>query len=210
MPRFDEEENNKLNKNIGKIINGITAQLQLYEKNLKELKKLNLENNIHNIIKSNLEQALVEKAKEYTRKFKINKELYKKKYKDLVGEEDPNFEINPYMKEEENIQKENFLMTDNSQHILKKRDNELNLLLNSVQDLAGIFKDMQSLVMEQGSILDRIDYNIDIASTNVVKGKNSLIKANEYHKNNCFRNIIIVLIVCIFIEAFMLIFKFIK
>ena len=60
MPRFDEEENNKLNKNIGKIINGITAQLQLYEKNLKELKKLNLENNIHNIIKSNLEQALVE------------------------------------------------------------------------------------------------------------------------------------------------------
>ena len=210
MPRFDEEENNKLNKNIGKIINGITAQLQLYEKNLKELKKLNLENNIHNIIKSNLEQALVEKAKEYTRKFKINQELYKKKYKDLVGEEDPNFEINKYMKEEENIQKENFLMTDNSQHILKKRDNELNLLLNSVQDLAGIFKDMQSLVMEQGSILDRIDYNIDIASTNVVKGKNSLIKANEYHKNNCFRSIIIVLIVCIFIEAFMLIFKFIK
>ena len=210
MPRFDEEENNKLNKNIGKIINGITAQLQLYEKNLKELKKLNLENNIHNIIKSNLEQALVEKAKEYTRKFKINQELYKKKYKDLVGEDDPNLEINPYMKEEENIQKENFLMTDNSQHILKKRDNELNLLLNSVQDLAGIFKDMQSLVMEQGSILDRIDYNIDIASTNVVKGKNSLIKANEYHKNNCFRNIIIVLIVCIFIEAFMLIFKFIK
>ena len=50
MPRFDEEENNKLNKNIGKIINGITAQLQLYEKNLKELKKLNLENNIHNIL----------------------------------------------------------------------------------------------------------------------------------------------------------------
>ena len=93
MPRFDEEENNKLNKNIGKIINGITAQLQLYEKNLKELKKLNLENNIHNIIKSNLEQALVEKAKEYTRKFKINQEIYKKKYKDLVGEEDPNFEI---------------------------------------------------------------------------------------------------------------------
>ena len=94
--------------------------------------------------------------------------------------------------------------------MLKKRDNELNQLLNSVNDLAGIFKDMQVLVMEQGSILDRIDYNIDIASTNVVKGKNSLIKANDYHKNNCFRNIIIVLLVCIFIEAFMLIFKFLK
>ena len=104
----------------------------------------------------------------------------------------------------------NFLMTDNSRQILKRRDTQLNELLNSVSDLAGIFKDMQSLVMEQGSILDRIDYNIDIASTNVIKGKNSLIKANDYHKNNCFRNIIIVLLICIFIEAFMLIFKFIK
>ena len=178
---------------------------------MKELIKQTSENNIHNIIKSNLQQALVEKVKEYTRKFKLNQEIYTKKYKELVGEDDQNLGINTFMKEEEeNIQKDNFLMTDNSHQILKKRDTELNKLLNSVQDLAGIFKDMQSLVMEQGSILDRIDYNIDIASSNVVKGKNSLIKANEYHKNNCFRNVIIVLLVCIFIEAFMLIFKFIK
>ena len=92
----------------------------------------------------------------------------------------------------------------------KRRDTELSRLLNSVNDLSSIFKDMQNLVMEQGSILDRIDYNIDMASINVVKGKNSLIKANEYHKNNCFRNVIIVILVCIFIESLMLIFKFIN
>jgi len=198
-----------LNKSIGKIVHEISLQLQLYERNVKELIKQNLDNQVHNIIKSNLQQALVEKAKEFTRKFKLNQEIYTKKYKELVGEDDPTMEVNNYMKEEEQ-NNDNFLMTDNSKQVLKKRDNELNKLLNSVNDLAGIFKDMQVLVMEQGSILDRIDYNIDIASTNVVKGKNSLIKANEYHKNNCFRNVIIVLIVCIFIEAFMLIFKFIK
>ena len=126
-----------------------------------------------------------------------------------VGEDDPTMEANNYMKEEEQ-KNDNFFMMDNSKQVLKKRDTELNKLLNSVNDLAGIFKDMQVLVMEQGSILDRIDYNIDVASTNVVKGKNSLIKANDYHKNNCFRNVIIVLLICIFIEAFMLIFKFIK
>ena len=199
-----------MNKSIGKIVHEISLQLQLYERNVKELIKQNLDNQVHNIIKSNLQQALIEKAKEFTRKFKLNQEIYTKKYKELVGEDDPTMEVNNYMKEEEQNQNDNFLMTDNSKQVLKKRDNELNKLLNSVNDLAGIFKDMQVLVMEQGSILDRIDYNIDIASTNVVKGKNSLIKANEYHKNNCFRNVIIVLIVCIFIEAFMLIFKFIK
>ena len=199
-----------MNKSIGKIVHEISLQLQLYERNVKELIKLNLDNQVHNIIKSNLQQALVEKAKEFSRKFKLNQELYTKKYKELVGEDDPTNEVNNFMKDEEQNQNDNFLMTDNSKQVLKKRDTELNKLLNSVSDLAGIFKDMQVLVMEQGSILDRIDYNIDVASTNVVKGKNSLIKANEYHKNNCFRNVIIVLIVCIFIEAFMLIFKFIK
>ena len=207
---FDEEENNKLNKSIGKIVHEISLQLQLYERNVKELIKLNLDNQVHNIIKSNLQQALIEKAKEFSRKFKLNQELYTKKYKELVGEDDPTNEVNNFMKEEEQNHNDNFLMTDNSKQVLKKRDTELNKLLNSVSDLAGIFKDMQVLVMEQGSILDRIDYNIDVASTNVVKGKNSLIKANDYHKNNCFRNVIIVLLVCIFIEAFMLIFKFIK
>ena len=199
-----------MNKSIGKIVHEISLQLQLYERNVKELIKLNLDNQVHNIIKSNLQQALVEKAKEFSRKFKLNQELYTKKYKELVGEDDPTNEVNNFMKEEEQNQNDNFLMTDNSKQVLKKRDTELNKLLNSVSDLAGIFKDMQVLVMEQGSILDRIDYNIDVASTNVVKGKNSLIKANDYHKNNCFRNVIIVLLVCIFIEAFMLIFKFLK
>ena len=159
-----------------------------------------------------MQQTLYKNFTDFTKKFKLNQELYSKKYKELGGEEDPTYEINSSIKEESNDNNNinNFLMTDNSDLVLQRRDNELNLLLNSVNDLAEIFKDMQTLVMEQGSILDRIDYNIDIASTNVTSGKNSIVKANEYHKNNCFRNVIIVLLVCIFIEASLLIFKFIK
>ena len=159
-----------------------------------------------------MQQTLYKNFTDFTKKFKLNQELYSKKYKELGGEEDPTYEINSSIKEENNDNNNinNFLMTDNSDLVLQRRDNELNLLLNSVNDLAEIFKDMQTLVMEQGSILDRIDYNIDIASTNVTSGKNSIVKANEYHKKNCFRNVIIVLLVCIFIEASLLIFKFIK
>ena len=159
-----------------------------------------------------MQQTLYKNFTDFTKKFKLNQEIYSKKYKELGGEEDPTYEINSSIKEESNDNNNinNFLMTDNSDLVLQRRDNELNLLLNSVNDLAEIFKDMQTLVMEQGSILDRIDYNIDIASTNVTSGKNSIVKANEYHKKNCFRNVIIVLLVCIFIEASLLIFKFIK
>lgn len=208
--QFDEGENKKLNKNIAKVVNEITENLRSYEKNVKEFVKQSIESNTHNVIKLNMQQTLFKNFSDFTKKFKINQEIYKKKYKELVGEEDPTYGLNASNKEENNDNNfNNFLMTDNSDLVLQRRDNELNNLLSSVNDLAQIFKDMQTLVMEQGSILDRIDYNIDIASTNVTMGKKSIVKANEYQKKNCFRNVIIVLLICIFIESILLILKFV-
>ena len=159
-----------------------------------------------------MQQTVIKKITEFTKKFKLNQEIYSKKYKELVGEDDPTFQIKTSSKKDENNINntvDNFLITEENNLQLVRRNNQLNDLLNNVNDLAELFKDMQSLVMEQGSILDRIDYNIDMASTNVTSGKKSIVKANEYHKNNCFRNVIIVLLICIFIEALLLIFKFI-
>jgi syntaxin 16 len=210
---FDDEEISKLNKNITKIVISITSQLKSYEKLIKEFSKQNMENGIINNIKLNMQQLLFNKFSEFTKKFKLNQEIHKQKYKELIGEEDPTYQIQTSSKNDNNNDAnntlDNFLMTtDNTNLQLVKRDKDLDNLLNSVNDLAEIFKDMQTLVMEQGSILDRIDYNIDVASTNVLSGKKSIEKADKYHKNNCFRNVIIILIVCIFIEGLLLIFKF--
>ena len=208
---FDDDEINKLNKNISKIIITISSQLKTGEKLIKDFSNQNIKNEIFQNIKSNMQQLLYNKFNEFTKKFKLNQEIHKKKYKELNGEEDPTYIINTSSKIDNNDTNntiDNFLMTTDNNLKLVKRDNELGILLNSVNDLAEIFKDMQNLVMEQGSILDRIDYNIDIASTNITSGKKSIQKADKYHKNNCFRNVIIILIVCIFIEGLLLIFKF--
>ena len=208
---FDDDEINKLNKNISKIIITISSQLKTGEKLIKDFSNQNIKNVIFQNIKSNMQQLLYNKFNEFTKKFKLNQEIHKKKYKELNGEEDPTYIINTFSKIDNNDTNntiDNFLMTTDNNLKLVKRDNELGILLNSVNDLAEIFKDMQNLVMEQGSILDRIDYNIDIASTNITSGKKSIQKADKYHKNNCFRNVIIILIVCIFIEGLLLIFKF--
>ena len=210
---FDDVEIAKLNKNITKIVISITSQLKSYEKLIKEFSKQNMENGIINNIKINMQQLLFNNFSEFTKKFKLNQEIHKQKYKELIGEEDPTYQIQTSSKNDNNNDANNtfdiFLMTtDNTNLQLVKRDKDLDNLLNSVNDLAEIFKDMQNLVMEQGSILDRIDYNIDIASTNITSGKKSIQKADKYHKSNCFRNVIIILIVWIFIEAVLLIFKF--
>jgi len=211
MPKFDDQENKKLNKAIKSLVNEMTKDLKKCEILIKEI--INDTNDIdfdlnNEQIKQNLKQNILTKLNEFTKKFKINQELYSSKFHDLVCDEDL---ANTSMRNKDIDLKgsSDFLATQDNNEQLRKRDNELNILLDSVNELAQLFKDMQTLVMEQGTILDRIDYNIDIASTNISKGKKNIIKADEHLKNNCFRNVIIVLLICIFIEALLLIFKFI-
>ena len=192
----------------------MTLDLKECQKILKEIinDKKDEENDRNNLngssfqIKQNMKQNILTKLNEFTKKFKLNQELYNNKFQDFVfDEEQANKSFSANKIEDKN--KNDFLSTQENHDYLRKRDEDLTNLLNSINELAQIFKDMQALVMEQGTILDRIDYNIDIASSNITSGKKSISKADKHLKNNCFRNVIIILIVIIFIEALLLIFK---
>ena len=215
IPKFDDEENKKLNKSIKELSSEMTLELKDCQKILKEIindktdeDDINLSNINNKQIKQNMKQNIITKINEFTKKFKLNQELYTNKFNDFViDEEIANKSFSMKKNEEENKNSNDFLSTQDNNSQLRRRDQDLTNLLNSVNELAQIFKDMQTLVMEQGTILDRIDYNIDIASTNVSKGKKNITKADKYMKNNCFRNVIIILIVIIFIEALLIILK---
>ena len=216
IPKFDDEENKKLNKSIKELSAEMTLELKDCQKILKEIISDKTDeddtflNNLNSKqIKQNMKQNIITKINEFTKKFKLNQELYNNKFNDFVIDEDITNKSFSMKKndEEENKNSNDFLSTQENNSQLRKRDQDLTNLLNSVNELAQIFKDMQILVMEQGTILDRIDYNIEVASTNISKGKKNIAKADKHMKNNCFRNVIIVLIVIIFIEALLLVFK---
>ncbi|KAL2917489.1 t-SNARE affecting a late Golgi compartment protein 2 [Polyrhizophydium stewartii] len=53
----------------------------------------------------------------------------------------------------------------NNERAISEREREINEIAKSILGLAEVFKDLQTMVIDQGTVLDRIDYNIE--QTNV-------------------------------------------
>ena len=232
MIQFNIEEQKILRKNIKKISYQLTKEIKSLEKNIQIYTSTdisdendNYENSTNILqyqIKENMNQNIVSEFFVFSKKFKLNQELYNKKCEELVIEDDEDEkeayntyemnEISTTNSEDNNMQRQNtdqnFLMKEEPDYLLQERDHELDNIVKGVNNLHEMFKDMNILVNEQGTILDRIDYNIDLGFDNVDKAKKTINKANESRKGSCFRNVILFLMVFIFVESVMILFKF--
>uniref|UniRef100_A0A1J3F4B8 Syntaxin-42 n=3 Tax=Noccaea caerulescens TaxID=107243 RepID=A0A1J3F4B8_NOCCA len=84
------------------------------------------------------------------------------------------------------------------QHVSAEREREIQQVLGSVNDLAQIMKDLSALVIDQGTIVDRIDYNIQNVSTSVEEGFKQLQKAERTQREGAMvKCATILLILCI-------------
>lgn len=63
---------------------------------------------------------------------------------------------------------------------LRQREKEMNCILKSFAELNQIFHEVNTLVVDQGSALDRIDYNLEQVEHHVEMGAVSLEKAHRH------------------------------
>ena len=220
-PKFidEQKENRRIEQEIQKLIIQMMKKIKFCEGLTKMEKIFNNKKNgdkIDQKVKNNIKDFLVSKIKNFSNEFRRNQQQYMKYLKEMEGGdiENNNDILNHSFEslddnEEENLNNNNFLMKqdDDFQQQMKKRNEDINALANSINELSGIFKDLQNVVQEQGTILDRIDYNIDVSYENSQKGLKFLKKAEEHQSESCFRNVILVLFVIIFIETLLIIFK---
>ena len=91
--------------------------------------------------------------------------------------------------------------------MVNQRDEEITRIAKSIEELAQIFKELAVLVIDQGTILDRIDYNMESAVEHAKEGIKELTKAEQHQKNALPMKCIVALVVLIAIMLIVLVVK---
>ncbi|XP_077227436.1 syntaxin-43-like isoform X2 [Tasmannia lanceolata] len=94
-----------------------------------------------------------------------------------------------------------------SEAFTAEREREITQVVESVNELAQIMKDLSVLVIDQGTIVDRIDYNIQNVAASVEEGYKQLQKAERTQKKGGMVMCATVLIIMCFIMLLLLILK---
>lgn len=93
-----------------------------------------------------------------------------------------------------------------AQSFVTQRDEEIQKIVETITDLAQIMKDLSVLVVDQGSILDRIDHNIEQVDEHVKGAVKELNKAERSQKASRSLMCIVGLMIAIFVMLLYIIF----
>jgi len=104
---------------------------------------------------------------------------------DLSNDEAPDIGFTP----------EQLKILDDTTVTATQRDQDIKQIVKSITELATIFKELQTLVIEQGTILDSIEYNVETTSHNVDQGVKELAQASTIQKS--YRKKLMMLLLCI-------------
>ena len=208
VPNFNETESKLITQNIQMISSKMTQQLKKCKNLTKELKIQLANSDLDENVKINMYQNLLNRLAETTRALQINEEMQLQKYQEFNGVEDSFFNINNYDSIETN-QTQNFRSIDTKKlDVNKERNKEIDQIVKTVNDLKEIFMDVSEMVISQGTILDRIDYNTYQTRHNIRRGNKEMEETHGRLKSGCLRRINQILIGIIFIMAILIIFKF--
>lgn len=87
---------------------------------------------------------------------------------------------------------------------VETRSQEITKIAKSITELNAVFKEMANLVVEQGTILDRIDYNMENVVKDTAQANKELTKAEEAQKNSRVQKCILALVAFIIFNLLLL------
>ncbi|CAH8545750.1 unnamed protein product [Schistosoma turkestanicum] len=101
------------------------------------------------------------------------------------------FEDGDYAVWESQKQRRSLLLTENTNMVVQ-REQEIHQIVQSICELNDIFRDVAQMVVDQGTLIDRIDYNVEHTQIRIEEGLKHLKKAQSHQSKD--RKMIIILV----------------
>jgi syntaxin 16 len=171
-----------------------TSQEEVMKRNMK----ISLVNELNDLSIQfrNEQQEYLKNMERYKANQRANKVQYEESYEDMEPEERQRLmELEQKLESDPGFTDEQIRQMIQNEESIMRRDRELREILKSIVELNELFKEFSSLVVEQGTLLDRIDYNIEAACSFVKEGNKNLISAEKYQKMSRMTLCLLLLIV---------------
>ncbi|KAJ5466949.1 hypothetical protein N7475_004701 [Penicillium sp. IBT 31633x] len=162
----------------------------------------------------NIQISLAARVQEASARFRKKQSTYLRKLRDLEGISTPfdgaatpaqNPYTDPSMMESDAdrsfsqtmLQQTSQRQVGQNDAAIAQREREINDIAKGIIELSDIFRELQTMIIDQGTMLDRIDYNIERMATEVKSADKELKVATSYQKRTTKRKIMLLLLLVV-------------
>lgn len=193
---IDMDDHTALHNQIERQTNEIKVNIKSIQTEIIKFGRLKESENTQFI--SNVQINLAEELQELAEKFKTQNKNYLMKLKQRIVRFNDCFTT----ENEDDMYTIGFddsqlnILTE-AETNLKERMGEIRKITDTVRELADMTTQLNMIIYEQGTIIDRIDYNIEIVEDEVDFAVEEIHKAEEYQKASKVKKIVLTLFMMI-------------
>ncbi|KAJ5772907.1 hypothetical protein N7457_007803 [Penicillium paradoxum] len=222
LPGFGDEDLRKQDEGvIERLTQDVTRSFHECQRSIMRIETMVTESKAHGGVTSgeetmakNIQISLAARVQEASARFRKKQSTYLRKLRDLEGiatpfDGAPTPAQNPYtdpsmMESDADRSFSQTMLQQTSQRqvgqndaAIAQREREINDIAKGIIELSDIFRELQSMIIDQGTMLDRIDYNIERMTTEVKAADKELKVATGYQKRTTKRMIMLLLLLIV-------------
>jgi syntaxin 16 len=165
-------------------------------------------------IRNNIQRSAARKLQNLSMAFRSSQKDYLRR---LRGQKEGGEDFE-FLKEEERtstrgglaaggVDQVQLAVLEDTEMYVQERDTEIRNIVRNIEELGTIFKELAVLVIDQGTVLDRIDFNMEQVVEHTAEGVSQLRQAEEKQKSAMPIKCIALLLILIAIMIVILVLK---
>ncbi|KAI5867137.1 t-SNARE [Durotheca rogersii] len=228
--RAEEGEIERLTQNITKSFHECHRCIQRVEQMVRESRQNGTMTRAEETMAKNIQTSLAARVQEASAGFRKKQSAYLKKLRGMSGlggerastplsatfPSSSNYAADPSLLESDADRSYSQSALQQTTHqrllhsndaVIAQREREIEDIAQGIIELSDLFRDLQTMVIDQGTMLDRIDYNVERMASEVKAADKELVVAAGYQKKTTKRKLILLLLLLIVGAIILLVLK---